>query len=240
MSKLASVGYPTNPEEIVPIDVDYKQKINIEYLALKQVDRCNVSANAGDAMSFNNSVESLLSMLPKENRAVIESEKYKEQYITRVEELVYQYSCGRKMGTKEHPVYRNKPTDWNYNGGEPELVSPVVIEVEKVNYQVLYRLILSELQNVGVTWKIEPRESIDKKIKLPPTPLIRLNDGKMIRLLVERGVDTVRDNVKVLIAETPVVEETEETAEFETPEEQLDYTDKDIVKDFIDDKKEIV
>jgi len=237
---MSNASFPIMPEENIPIDVDYKQKINIEYLALKQVDRCNISANAGDSMSFNNSVESLLSMLPKENRAVIESEKYKEQYITRVEELVYQYSGGRKMGTKANPVYRNNPTDWNYKGGEKELVSPVVVEVERVNYQVLFRLILSELQNVGVTWKIEPRESIDLKVKTSPTPLIKLNDGKMIRLLVEKGVDAVRDSVKVIATETPEVEENEETAEFETPEEQLDYSDKDIIKDFIDDKKEII
>jgi hypothetical protein len=188
--------YP-NPFDETSIDAEFKQKINVEYLVLKQIDRCNTAAYEGDEGKFNNAVESLLAMLPKENRVRIENEKSKSEYVETIEQPVYQYSCGKPMGTPENPIYRNKKTDWNYDGGEPILVSPTTEEVEVVNYQKLYKMILAELQDVGVTWKIEPRGNVEKKIDPPATPLIRLNDGTMVRLLVEKGLDAVKDNVKI-------------------------------------------
>jgi len=198
------------------VDAEFKQKINVEYLVLKQIDRCNTAAYEGDEGKFNNAVESLLAMLPKENRARIENDKNRDQYVETIEQPVYQYSCGHPMGTPENPIYRNKKTDWNWDGGEPILVSPTVEEVEQVDYQKLYKMILSELQDVGVTWKIEPRGNVERRITPPQTPLVRLNDGKFIRLLVEKGIDAVKDKVTV---EMPV-QKTEKEEEEESEEEK--------------------
>ena len=205
------------------VDAEFKQKINVEYLVLKQIDRCNTAAYEGDEGKFNNAVESLLAMLPKENRQRIENDKSREQYTETIEQPVYQYSCGHPMGSLESPIYRNKKTDWNYDGGEPILVSPTIEEVEQVDYQKLYKMILSELQDVGVTWKIEPRGNVERKIKPQQTPLVRLHDGTYVRLLVEKGIEAVKDKVTV---EMPVEQTKEEKIE-EDEETQVLEDDED-------------
>lgn len=210
------------------VDAEFKQKINVEYLVLKQIDRCNTAAYEGDEGKFNNAVESLLAMLPKENRQRIESEKNREQYTETIEQPVYQYSCGHPMGTPENPIYRNKKTDWNWDGGEQILVSPTFEEVEQVDYQKLYKMILSELQDVGVTWKIEPRGNVERKIKPQQTPLVRLHDGTYVRLLVEKGIEAVKDKVTVeMPVEQTKEEKIEEDGEIQELEEDEDTGEPD-------------
>jgi len=223
------------------VDAEFKQKINVEYLVLKQIDRCNTAAYEGDEGKFNNAVESLLAMLPKENRQRIENDKSREQYTETIEQPVYQYSCGHPMGTPENPIYRNKKTDWNYDGGEPILVSPTIEEVEQVDYQKLYKMILSELQDVGVTWKIEPRGNVERRIKPPQTPLVRLHDGTFVRLLVEKGIEAVKDKVTVEMPVERTKEEDEEEAEDEQDLENVEDTgepDKDWLGEGDDDSEE--
>jgi hypothetical protein len=190
------MAYSRDFEE-TPVDAEFKQKVNVEYLVLKQIDRCNNAALEGDEIKFSNAVESLLAMLPKENRLRIENDKTREQYTAKVEQPVYKYSCGKPMGTLENPIFRNKPTDWNYDGGEPIRISPMVEEVEQTDYQKLYKIILNELQDVGVTWKIEPRGNVEKKIDPPPIPLLRLKNGSFVKVLVERGIEGVKEGIIV-------------------------------------------
>jgi hypothetical protein len=188
------MAYRTDFEE-TPVDAEFKQKVNVEYLVLKQIDRCNNAALEGDEIKFANAVESLLAMLPKENRLRIENDKTKESYISKIEQPIYKYSCGKPMGTLENPIFRNKKTDWNYDGGEPIRISPMVEEVEQTDYQKLYKIILNELQDVGVTWKIEPRGNVEKKIDPPPIPLLKLKDGSFVRVLIAKGIEGVKEGI---------------------------------------------
>lgn len=157
------------------VDAQFNQKINMEYILLTQINRCGQAAFDGDEARFNNAVETLVALLPKENRARIESEKFKDMYVDITEEPVFKMSCGKPMGSVEHPVYRNHPEDWNYKGGEPELVSPIMTQTTVTNYQTLYKLVLSELQDIGVTWKVEQRGNVDKRIIKPATPLLMIH-----------------------------------------------------------------
>jgi hypothetical protein len=90
--------------------------------------------------------------------------------------------------------------------------------VEQVDYQKLYKMILAELQDVGVTWKIEPRGNVERRIKPPQTPLVKLHDGTFVRLLVEKGIEAVKDKVTV---EMPV-EQTKEEEEDDEEEQELE------------------
>jgi len=217
------------PFEETPIDSEYKQKVNVEFLTLKQIDRCNNAAFEGDEAKFSNAVESLLAMLPKENRMRIENERNKEEYTEKSEQPVYQYSCGKPMGTLENPIYRNLPTDWNYKGGEPVLVSPTVEEVENVDYQKLYKMILGELQDVGVTWKIEPRGNVGKKIAPPVTPLIKLKDGSYVSVMIVKGVDAVKD----LPALSNPIEEEDDDDDTEEDKEDDVYSEQNIAENIV-------
>jgi len=167
---------------------NFQQRVDIQYLVLLQIQKCSTSAYESDEISFSNAVESLLAMLPKENRLRIESDKVKDSYVTKVEQPVYKYSCGKPMGTLENPIFRNNKSDWNYQGGDPILVSPTVEEVEQTDYQKLYKIVMGELELIGATWKTEPRDRIGKRIKQPPTPLITLKDGSQVRILIQKEV----------------------------------------------------
>jgi hypothetical protein len=193
------------PTPIEPQDTtNFQQKLDITFLTLQQMQKVSQSAFEGDEIKYSNAIESLLAMLPKANREKIEANK--DAYITKIEQPRYKYSCGKPMGTIENPVYRNNPLDWNYKGGKPELVSPVVEEVEQVDYAKLYKLILEELEDVGVTWKQEARDKIEKLVKAPPTPLVRLQDGKFVRVIQSESLAEVQPSEE----EIPEVEDIED------------------------------
>jgi hypothetical protein len=170
--------------------VEFKHNDDIQSAVFRQIQRCEQANTDGDEGAFANSVNGLFCLLPKENRKHIEDNK--EKYVETVEEPVYQYSCGHPMGTLENPVYRNLPSSWNYdanvNGGKPVLVSPIIEQVERTDYMKLFQLILDEFESIGITWKTEPRDKVDKKIKAPNTPLITLKDGSQVRILINQGL----------------------------------------------------
>jgi len=166
-----------------PIDADYRQKVSIDYLVLTQLDRTNKAAVDGDSSKFNNSVDILLSMLPKENQKRIE--QMRDEFTSTTPSYSYRYAFGRPMGTPENPIYRNLPSDWNYEEGPPVLVSPIPTETTEVDYQKLYKYLLAELQDIGVTWRAEPRDKIGKRIKVNQTPLLKEN-ARIFRLIPTR------------------------------------------------------
>jgi len=211
---------------------------------LKQIDRCNTASLEGDEARFSYAVESLLSMLPKEHRVKLEAEQAKEVYTSKSEDYIYAYSCGKPMGSPENPIYRNKPTDWNYDGGEPILVSPRLEESENIDYQILYRMILAELQDVGATWKVEPRDNIGRRIKPVPTPLIKLKDGKMVRILIQKGMDALEEVGGVIEDSQPVITPSEPDdggpteEDFEDDEDDQDLDKDDLEAMFPEDKED--
>jgi hypothetical protein len=158
------------------VDTEFKQKLDINYIVYNQILKCNNASTEGDEARFANGIEALLNMLPKENRARIESDKGREEYVETIEQFVYQFSCGHRMGSPEAPIYRNrKDLDWNYspniNNGEPILVSPITETVEQTNYNKLYKIIMNELQDCGITWGVEPKGNVEKRIDPKPTPV---------------------------------------------------------------------
>jgi hypothetical protein len=169
------------------VDVEFSQKLDIIYVVLEQIRRVLAAASEGDEGKYNNCVEELLNLLPSENRFRLESDKIKGEYIETVEQPVYKYSCGYPMGTVEKPVFRNNPWDWNYHGGPPELVSPIMEEVEQTDYNKLFKLIMSEFEEIGVSWKVEPKGNVDKRIDPLPRPVFLEARG----LGVEAGLEQV-------------------------------------------------
>ena len=207
-------------DAIVPQEdvTNFQQKIEIEDLVFEEIRKILSAAYEGDEDRYANAVESLLSMLPNENVKRIEENK--EAYITTIEQPIYKYSCGHQMGSVENPVYINKKSDWNYdpniNDGKPILVSPKLIEVTQTDYSKLYRLILTELESIGVTWKTEPRDRVEKRVKIPPTPLLTLSDGSSVRVLIKRGLGT-----DVILQQRPETEpEPLDSEDFESSEEE--------------------
>lgn len=198
-------------------DIQLQQKVDIQYLVLLQIQKCGASSYEGDDVKYSNACEQLLSMLPVENIKNIEAKK--DEYITKIEQPTFKYFCGKQIGTLENPVYRNLKGQWNYdrylNDGKPILVSPIVNEVEQMDYQKLFRLIMKELESIGVTWKSEPHDRVDKRVKKPNTPLVTLPDGSMVRVLIQDGISP----------EMRIIPETENSNEENSNEENSNEDD---------------
>jgi len=129
-------------------------KLELPDLVRWQINRCNVTA--AEPLMFNRNVIMLMNMLPADRLRLVK-EKVKE-YSDEIEEDVYVIKGGRKLGSPEKPFYINMPDDYNYDGGNPILVSPKRMKTQKINYDNLYTLILSQLEDAGLTWKHETIE----------------------------------------------------------------------------------
>jgi hypothetical protein len=197
----------------------FNQKIDIEWIIHQQILKVNNAAFSGLESEYSNAIESLLMLLPKVNQEKIENKK--EEYEETSEKPVFKMSCGRPMGSVENPVYRNKPTDWNYDKSRPaELVSPTMLETTTTNYQTKYKLILQELESLGITWRVEAKDRTEKRVNKPATPLLVL-DGKEVRVMVKKGIEGLSTEPE--IAPDEYDEEFNEEEE-EFGEDKLDRT----------------
>ena len=166
------------------------ERLDITYLLLRQIQMVAQASLEGDEARFQNSIETLLSLLPNENIAKVEAQK--KDYVKTTEEPQFKTFCGKQLGTIDQPLMRNSPQDWNYNPNLPQiLVSPIMVETEQTDYQILLRIILKELEKLQITYRREHRETVGKKINYPPTPLIKLRDGSFIKVLIQKGVSEI-------------------------------------------------
>jgi len=107
-----------------------------EDLVRLQINRCNVTSSLADRGIFNANVLALMRNLP--SHKLLELKNMRGEYTDIVTIYKYKYSCGRPMGTPENPIYRNNEGDWDWDGGDPILVSPIPVDVEVVDYDKLF------------------------------------------------------------------------------------------------------
>ena len=118
-----------------------KGSIFPEDLVRRQIDRCNRSAT--DESLFQRNVEILLLNIPKQK--IDRVKERNNEYIETTTRLIFKKVCGIEMGTKEHPLK-------NVYG---DIISPREEEEEIVDYNELFRVILEEIQDTGLSWSSE-------------------------------------------------------------------------------------
>ena len=151
----------------------FRDSLDPGFLVRLQINRCNLTASGPTQGPFEANIEILKLHLPTGKLRELESES--SEYTSDVEVYVYQYSCGRPMGTPEHPVFRNTFEDPFCDGGAPILVSPILVKRSVTNYRTLYKLILQKLEEANLTWRSDRRQvdggRVDYKPPTgPPTP----------------------------------------------------------------------
>lgn len=129
-------------------------KLELPDLVRWQINRVNTSS--GEPELFGRNVEVLMYMLPSNKLEEILNRK--SEYVDVIDDYVYKYSCGRRLGSIERPFYINREDDPNWDGGKPILVSPIKQTMEMKNYDKLYMLILKMLEESGLTWHEEQIE----------------------------------------------------------------------------------
>jgi len=125
---------------------DYAEEVR------KQIDRCLVYS--ADKEAYPEFVKGLENLIPTDD--IDDQYKKEKKKCTETETIpVFKFSCGRKIGTVENPVYRNNPDDWNWDGERPILVSPTEKEIEITNWHARFRAAF----NLFVRLKVAVRRS---------------------------------------------------------------------------------
>lgn len=136
-----SVAKKFNPADL-PVDTSVleetpiKGELNIESLVFRQIERTYLSALQDESL-FASNVRLLLSTIPKHKRDEVLS--FSDEYTNVNKQYQYKYCCGIPMGTPDEPV----------SG------SPVLIEEEVVDWHKLFEIILSSLEEIGISWKYD-------------------------------------------------------------------------------------
>ena len=126
--------------------------LQIEDLVRRQMDRCNMSMGGADTSIFEANVRALMKMLPtsKLNELLGKENDYNEV----VHDWQYEYWCGVKMGTPQHPITSDdKPP----NEDRSNVISPTPTSYTQTDYEKLFELVIQSYESVGLTWKVEPR-----------------------------------------------------------------------------------
>ena len=135
-------------------EIRLRGSLSPEDLVRFQINRCNVTASLPDREIFNANVLTLMRNLP--SHKLLELKVERDEYVETQVIPIYKYTCGNPIGSPENPIYRNRKGDWNWDGGEPILVSPRMEEVDIVDYDKLFELVMMKLEEAGLTWRIDP------------------------------------------------------------------------------------
>ena len=127
-----------------------EERFSYADLISKQMERCLLAV--GQGVIFEETVIALENMIPKSD--------VDDEYMQDLEESTdiivdysYKTACGAKMGTPEKPVYTNLPGDYDYDGGDPVLISPIQVERVVTDWNKRFRAAFNMYVRLGVAVK---------------------------------------------------------------------------------------
>lgn len=130
----------------------FKEKVSIDQVYLRQLDRTNISAS----YSYETSVLQKLNNLPMSWREWVE--KQSDRYIEERDTYEYEAPCGIPLGTPQNPCLKdpNKPVtrtddgfiDWD----DPNILSPHMTVEPYTDYNKLDAVIMEASEYAGLTW----------------------------------------------------------------------------------------
>jgi len=169
----------SDPTEFTPEMTGYTEAPDMTWQIQTQITRCLLALSEWDPSIFEAAVRGLLKILPIEvHDAVYSREK---EFNSKYEKWQYMKNCGVNMGTPKNPL-KHPQTG--------EILSPILITVEETEYEELFRVIISELQESNMIYKskgvsklYKPKNAIEihKKRKIPTL------EGKTVLLTTENG-----------------------------------------------------
>jgi len=205
------MSYKYQQQQNLP-QAESREVLTSTLLLFKSIERTNQTV-LGNGENFDQCVDSVFLMCPQRVKSAIV--KRVKEYKQTSEKYVYTSWCGIQQGTVEHPV-RNPETG--------QVISPIKVESEFVNYHELYNVILNELESAGYHYKTETMtyQVGSTNEKEPDIPLQRIEECK---LFLQKAHDMDREAgykytlyslvEKLLppVPETPVFAEEQESVE---------------------------
>ena len=182
-------------------NVKIRGRLNIEDLARRQIDRCNITMGGLDESVFEANVRALMMMLPENKRQEVMGKG--KLYNENTEEYMYDHCAGVQMGTPGNPIVRYyKYPQYDFLKDHPgwedmeeeldyDIISPKLQSNEATDYEKLYSFVVLAFQEVGLTWDIEPR-TVDlgpvAKSKVPRKVLDMAEDA-VVDIILEMRED---------------------------------------------------
>ena len=143
----------------------YKDKVDIQFMFNNQVQRCLLNLGTG---LFPENVEALLRIIPGGSYDKIIYNR--KDWNPLIEDFEYTYVGPIKVGSKTKPLMQkigkshnrypipyteddegNTIIDWE----DPRIISPKLVTKEVPDYMRLFKIILQEAEDTGLSWKTE-------------------------------------------------------------------------------------
>lgn len=163
-----------------PADAGYREKLSIDQVVLRQLDRRNHLAS----YDHESAVRQGMNNLPSSSRAKVEGQS--DTFVTRKFYMVYDSYCGVKLGSLDDPYLHDetKPVerkddgmiDWptktiNEDGsimwtGDMNIKSPRIEELEETDYHLMDAAIMEALESASLTFNQESVGTVRKNQQL--------------------------------------------------------------------------
>ena len=172
-------------QENMDIDRQYREKLDIKFLFNSQIQRCLI---ASGTQFFPATVNALLRMLPIASYELLMDQS--DMWNPEINFIIFKKTkSGARLGYRDNPLIwdtRKAPSfelfleskdpprteDGEIDWDNPRIYSPTHEVKVETDYEALFRLILSEAENIGILWNLETyteirRTNPSKTVKNP-------------------------------------------------------------------------
>lgn len=137
---------------------NYRERLDISQVFLRQLDRTNFSAATKDG-SFEEYVRQTMRRLPTQWKewVRIQSDRYERTEMV----LVFRKNSGVRMGSQTDPALRDRSRevlrleDGSVDWSDPNILSPTLKEKTTIDYEMLDEIVGEASENAGISWQIE-------------------------------------------------------------------------------------
>ena len=137
---------------------NYKERLDISQVFLRQRDRTNFSASARDG-SFEEYVRQTMRILPVEWVTWVrdQSDRYEKTEMV----LKFRKNSGVRMGSQTDPALRDRTKDvlrledGSVNWSDPNILSPTLVEKTTIDYEKLDEIVGEAAEYAGISWQVE-------------------------------------------------------------------------------------
>ena len=137
---------------------NYKERLDISQVFLRQLDRTNFSASARDG-SFEEYVRQTRRRLPIQWKEWVrgQADRYEKTEMV----LMFRKPFGVKMGSQTDPTLRERTIpvrrleDGTVDWSDPNILSPILKEKTTIDYEMLDEIVGEAAEYAGISWQTE-------------------------------------------------------------------------------------
>ena len=137
---------------------NYREKLDISQVFLRQLDRTNFSAATKDG-SFEEYVRQTMRRLPLQWKQWVrdQSDRYEQTDMV----LKFRKNSGTRMGSQTDPALRDRTKDvlrledGSVDWSDPNILSPILVEKTTIDYEMLDEIVGEAAELAGISWQTE-------------------------------------------------------------------------------------